>query len=340
MKKLSLITGMPIDVDIKSANGKLLLASNTILKEEQINKLNNFQLDLIDETKQPNTKTSSNKTVTLALKHFIKDTSKEVETIFNATRYSNNIPIMNIKEKILPTIKEMAENHNLFLLLGNLEQNDNYTYRHSIGVAVLATLIGKWLNLNSIDLRLLGTAAILHDIGKMKIPEEILNKPGKLTEEEFQIMKKHTIYGYDLIKNTVGASHKIALVALQHHEREDGSGYPFGLKSQKIHKLSKIVAVADVFHAMTSNRIYQQGKPIYQVINSIKDELQGKLAPDIFIVFLEKIMQSLVGSEVLIDNGKKAKIIMINPSEPLRPLIKVEDIYIDLSKNRSINIEG
>lgn len=335
MNKYNFKVGKSLDEDIIDVDGRILLVSKTILHEDHLQKLNNHKLKLKDE---------SNSETTIEIDrpcdHLILEASKEIETIFNVARYAKNIQLMDIKIKILPIIKHMVDNHSIFNLLASMESNDKYTYRHNIGVAVLATLLGRWLNLNSLELSLLCTAAVLHDIGKMKIPDEILNKPGKLTDEEFSIIKKHTTYGYELIKNTDGASHQLALVALQHHEREDGSGYPFGLKSHEIEKLSKIVALADVFHAMISNRVYQRGRPIYQVIKQLQNDFQGKLTPEYIIIFVQKMMESMVGSEVLLTNGSKANIVMINPSEPTRPLIKVEDEFIDLSKNRLINIQG
>jgi putative nucleotidyltransferase with HDIG domain len=178
----------------------------------------------------------------------------QINEIFQVSRRSKKVPLLDIQRQIIPLIHQTINQPNLFRLFASLKSKDDYTYRHSFAVAVIATLIGKWLGLKETELSELTIAAILHDIGKLKIPLDILNNPGKLTKEEFDLMKKHTIFGYEMIKETAGISHRQALVALQHHERQDGSGYPLGIRADKIDLFSRIVGIADVFHAMTSNR--------------------------------------------------------------------------------------
>ena len=168
---------------------------------------------------------------------------------------------------------------------------NEYTYRHNICVGVIATYIGKWLGLSEEELSKLTLAATLHDIGKTMISGSILNKPGKLTELEYEEMKHHTIYGYRLIKKIPGLHPSIALTALQHHEREDGQGYPLGINGYHIHSFSKIVAIADIFHAMSSHRVYHEAIPFYEVIAQMKENVFGKLNPEILLVFLNKMME-------------------------------------------------
>jgi HD-GYP domain-containing protein (c-di-GMP phosphodiesterase class II) len=191
-------------------------------------------------------------------------------------------------KKLIPAINKISEDSCLFALLNDLQVKDDYTYYHNIGVSIIATMIGKWMHLSAQDLSVLSVSAFLHDIGKLKVPNEILNKAGKLTESEFEIIKNHTIYGYEIINKTIGYSHRHALVALQHHEREDGSGYPIGLKGEKQDILSKIVAVADVFHAMSSKRVYHDAIPYHQVLQKMQQDAFGKLDPIITTLFMEK----------------------------------------------------
>lgn len=204
---------------------------------------------------------------------------------------------------------------------------------------MISTLLGNWLNLDESELSLLTIAATLHDVGKMKVPEEILNKPGKLTYEEFEEVKKHTVYGYEIIKSTYSLTHRCALVALQHHEREDGKGYPFGLKKDKIDYLSKIVAVADVFHAMTSQRVYQDAKPFYMVVEEMRQGTFGKFDPHIVNVFLQKIMDTLVGNTAVLTDGRVGTIVMIHYEDPFNPLIQSGDEFIDLRKEVDVHLD-
>jgi HD-GYP domain-containing protein (c-di-GMP phosphodiesterase class II) len=236
-------------------------------------------------------------------------------------------------------IHQTTEQPDLLGLLLSLQSKDDYTYRHNVGVGLIAALIGKWLNLKENELTQLTIAATLHDIGKVKIPTDILNKPGKLTKDEFALMKKHTIFGYQMLTETIGINHRQALVALQHHERQDGSGYPFRVGATKIDLFSRIVAVADVFHAMTSNRAYRDASPFYMILKQIHDNAFGAFDAQIIHLFLNKMMQSLVGNEVLLTDGRTGSIIMINPLDPLRPLVRLETVFVDLSKESELFME-
>src|SRR5699024_4973525 len=140
-------------------------------------------------------------------------------------------------------------------------------------------------------------------------------------------------------KKTVGTNHRQALVALQHHERMDGSGYPHGIPGDEIDYFSRIVAVADVFHAMTSKRSYRDPSPFYEVLQQMNNDTFGVLDPTITKVFVERIMDSLLGNTVLLTNGMQGKIVLIHNNDPIHPLIKVDDDYIDLRKRNGLHIE-
>lgn len=325
--------------DIISHAGTLLIPADTILTKEHIEHIikHGYYLteddivieEAIDNPGQNQIGSEMVEEATVQMKH-----------IFEFVRYSNRIPLMDIRNKVIPAVQQSVSNPSLLPLLSQLQSKDDYTYRHNIGVAVISTLIGKWLRLSDRDLQILTVAAILHDIGKTKIPEEILQKPGKFTSKEFNHMKKHTVYGYELIKKTVGTSHRIALVALQHHEREDGSGYPFGLKGSKIDYLSKIVAVADVFHAMTSKRVYHDASPFFKVMNQMKQDVYGKLEPKIVTTFVQRLMELVVGGDVVLTDGRRATIVRLNPQDPTNPLVRVQDgEFIDLSQASGVHVE-
>lgn len=255
----------------------------------------------------------------------------QIKDMFQQYRFSKKIPLLQIRQQIVPIIREAIEKPDVFGLFASLQAKEDYFYRHHIGVGIISSLIGKWLRLNETDLSHLMVAATLHDIGKLKIPTEIINKPGKLTHKEFEMMKKHTIWGYEMMKETVGASHRIALAALQHHERMDGSGYPFGIRSEKIDLFGRIIAVADVFHAIISDRAYSKAAFFYEALQQMDEQSFGTLDPKITRLFIEQIMQSLVGKEVILSDGSKGKVIMINSHDPLHPLVQVDGAFVDLS---------
>ncbi len=270
----------------------------------------------------------------------VEESVEKITDIFQEIFHTKQIPMNTIQEQVIPKILQATDHPNLFVLFSSLQAKDDYTYRHNIGVGVISTMLGRWLGLKDRELSELSVAATLHDVGKMKIPLDILNKPGKLTAAEFDLMKKHTLFGYDMIKATAGTNHRQALVALQHHERQDGSGYPYGVEAGKIDFHSRIVAVADVFHAMTSKRAYRDAAPFYMTLREIYQNGFGELDAKIVYVFLAKMMQSLVGNEVLLTDGRRGHIIMIHPHDPMNPLVSFgEETFLDLSKEPSLKID-
>lgn len=264
--------------------------------------------------------------------------SRQMEEIFDIVASSGVVPVHEIKNEIMPAIMQAAEIPHIYHLFYELKSKDEYTYRHSVCVGIIAALLGKWLKLSSEELYDLALGATLHDIGKARVPAEILNKPGRLTQDEYMEMKRHTVYGYRLLRDVPEISERAALIALQHHEREDGGGYPFSLRSEKIDRLAKIVAIADVYHAMSSSRVYHQAEPFHIVISQMQNDVFGKFDPSIMLVFLYRIMESLVGRRVLLSSGEEGTILMVDPYEPLRALIKSADTLIDLRLNRGLRI--
>ncbi|MFF2286571.1 HD-GYP domain-containing protein [Peribacillus butanolivorans] len=185
----------------------------------------------------------------------INGASEQIKNLFEDIRKEENIQletVEGIKAEIVPIIEEAAKNPDIYYLFEEMQTKNEYTYKHNIGVGIIATYLGTKLGLSKESLSDLTLAAILHDVGKTRIPERLLEKPGKLTATEYDEIKRHTIYGYELLKSIPGIPSSIALTALQHNEREDGQGYPHKLKGSNIYYLSKIVAIADVFHAMSS----------------------------------------------------------------------------------------
>ncbi|MFS0781488.1 HD-GYP domain-containing protein [Bacillus sp. 1P06AnD] len=269
----------------------------------------------------------------------VDEASSQIEGIFDFVKRTDSLPIEEIKKEIIPVLEEVTDIPHVYHLFKELHSKDEYTYRHNICVGVIAGLIGKWLGMEGQKLQDLELAGLLHDIGKTKIPGYILTKPGKLTEHEYAEMKKHTVYGYQLIKKSEELPEEIALVALQHHERENGSGFPFRLTGAKIHPFAKIIAVADVFHALSSERVYKPAFPFYQVIAQMNDGMLGQFDPTVLTIFIHNMMATLVGKNVDLSNGKSGRIIMNDPYEPMYSLIHTEnDEWVDLRKTKDIFI--
>ncbi|MFC5407518.1 HD-GYP domain-containing protein [Cohnella soli] len=308
--------------------GTLLVPIHTVLSPKEIDTLFRQGVLLHDEDVED-----------VAILHLVDAAISEIRDIFQSARHSDRISFEAIRERILPVVLLMSLHPDISRILAHLEKHDEYLYRHSIGVALLSKMIGSASGYQGDELTELITSAFLHDIGKSRIPLDILNKPGALTAEEFECVKKHTIYGYELIRQSPGLDENHALVALQHHEREDGSGYPYGLKGDATLRNSKIVAVADVFHAMISKRVYKSSVSFYQVLQEMSRNAFGALEPEITLNFMKRIMDLLIGNTVLLSNGSEAKIVMVSPHDPVNPLVEANGMYIDLSKEKQIVLE-
>jgi putative nucleotidyltransferase with HDIG domain len=323
--------GRMVKHDIICKTGLLLIPSRTIVTRGHLKLLEQHQIDLSDMA------TFFEEPLTQA-ELLVQEATRYTEDLFYRVRINRKIPLLDIRSQLIPTIQEVAKHTDLFEIMDSIKAKDKYTYKHSVGVSVLSTLIGKWMRLSSAELSLLTLAGLLHDVGKMSISDEILLKPGALTEEEYEEIKRHTVYGYEMLKDASGLNPRVALVALQHHERVMGTGYPLRLKNDQLDQLSRIVAVADTFHAMTSMRPYQKAKPFHEAVENLRDSAFYGLDPHIVHVLLENIFTHLVGRTVVLSDGQCGEVIYLNPHEHYRALVQVNERFLDLSIERELQI--
>ncbi|WP_019638364.1 HD-GYP domain-containing protein [Paenibacillus fonticola] len=242
-----------------------------------------------------------------------------------------------VDELLNPLVNELIGQKDVVSLLLLLNNDDNYTYNHSIQVGMLSYYIATWLGYPKQEAYKVGKAGYLIDIGKCKISQEILSKPGKLTAEEFEEVKRHTYYGSDIILKSTGDEIS-ALVALQHHEREDGSGYPQGLSDKDIHPYAKIAAVADVYSAMTSNRVYRSKQELLTVLRELNALSFGQLSPEPTQALIRHLLPNFIGKKVMLNSGEVGSIVMTNQTDFFRPLVQTDAGFIDLSKEREMTI--
>ncbi len=321
------LLGKVLEEDILSASGVTLLPSGTKVTLAHIHKVLNHQL-LAD----PRTKPVD---VVKDLEHAVI----QLQGIFDYVRARHQIEFEEVYNEIVPTVLEVSSYPYVHELLALLDNEDDYTATHSFAVSILATMLGRWLGLDEEQLLDITIASALHDIGKSQIPLEILNKPGELTQEEFEVMKQHTLLGYELIQKTAGTTKAHALAALQHHERMDGSGYPAGIVGAEISFYARIIGIADVFHAMGSTRVYHGPNPAYKILDDMSSGVFGKFDPVMMRLFLQRYMEYLIGARVYLSTGKSGTIRMIHTDNPTRPLIQTDDGFVDLSKTWDVNIE-
>ncbi len=220
-------------------------------------------------------------------------------------------------------IDSVFRNETAAVTLFKLRGFDEYTYTHSINVSILSVLLGKHQGLDKTTLLNLGLAGLLHDVGKAKIDGDILNKPGKLTESEFQAMKAHPLEGFNILKDQVGLDPEILRAVVEHHERYDGSGYPQGLKWTAIDRFSRIVSVVDVYDALTSRRVYKNAMAPAKALSLMFQMRSLQFPADDIDNFIRCIGVFPVGSFVRLSGGEYGIVASANPVRPTKPEVKV-----------------
>lgn len=255
-----------------------------------------------------------------------------VQTRMDATKTLKNtmLHICNnegSKEKIYKIVDELIDeiicNRKIAYGLMDIRAMNDYLFSHCLTICILSVMTGVSAGYNFQQLKELGAGAILHDVGKVLIPDAIVNKQGKLSLEEYTELQKHAQLGYDVLKNCDDISRVAAHVAWEHHERLDGSGYPRCLKGREIHEYAKICAIADVYDALSSDRIYRSRVLTHEAIEYIRDESKTRFDPDLVKLFLENIAPFPIGTMVLLNNHEKALVIKVPREFPARPIVRV-----------------
>ncbi len=328
--------------DVLSGLGVLLIAAGTTLQAHDITLLLEHRIEEIEIVDQ----------ISDQISHQMREILGRDEL---SDRYLHNLTktkrlFTRVAEGDLPHFNEFAESYKnlseinlkqsyFFLQLNKIKGHDEYTFRHSINVSIIASIIGKLIGLSKEECDLLGIIGLLHDIGKMKIPKDILLKPGRLTHEEYEIMKEHTIYGYNLLKQMEGSNELIHLGALYHHEKLDGSGYPDGLSGDEIPLAVQIITIADIFDAISTDRVYKQKDSSFlagmELMNEVYD---GRLNANLVLPFVYYLVEGFVGGTAILDNGDQGEVMLIHVDEPHRPLLRIREQYIDLRKERHLQI--
>ncbi len=217
-------------------------------------------------------------------------------------------------------MRAIDSNSALAVDISTLKTSDEYTFKHSVDVATMSMIIARNQKMSEQDVYHIGIAGLLHDMGKSKIPSEILNKPARLTDDEFAIMKKHSELGYMILKDKKDFNDAISLAVLQHHEKMDGSGYPFGYKEDKIIPYAKILSIADVYDALVTERPYKKSLSQRVAVEMIMS-MSGELDITAMRSFLESVILYPVDSTVSLSNGETARVVENKVNSVLRPTV-------------------
>ena len=292
-----LIPGMMVGREVVSRDGITLLDENACLTKTQIDQLLCWGVQFLCINDERDVK-----------KDFIKKYDEVVEVvkeIFANVQQSGRIPLAKIHDLVDQMISPLINTTEVLDYLYEVKRHSDYTFQHSVHVAVITGVFSSWLNYSDEEYKNLVMAGLLHDIGKICVPLSILDKPGHLLASEFETIQKHPEAGYNSLKSSTGICKGTKLGVLQHHERIDGSGYPFGVKGCEIHEYAKIVAIADIYDAMTSDRAYRRKLTPFIAMKSIEEEMHSKLDTSICLTILTNMRNYFLGIGVQLSNGEK-----------------------------------
>ena len=307
---------------------RLLLPKGTVVTEEHLSRLSSLKaqghclvlepsdvegirLDLLDRLDEK-------------VKRAYLDTYVVGKSIFENLQHGNPVNIKLACEAVDVLIGEIMRRGDLLLQLAANRLIDDYTFSHMVNVAVYTASYGKFQNWGMGDVSDLCLAGLLHDVGKARLPTDVLNKREELTAEELALVRSHPEYGYIELRQISEVNERVRQGVLQHHERGDGSGYPKGLRHKEISRFARVIAVADVYDALTSDRCYRNRVLPHEGAEVlIGDSALNRLDLEIVRVFLSSIVLYPVGTEVILSDGRQARVILINDGFPLRPVLEV-----------------
>jgi HD-GYP domain-containing protein (c-di-GMP phosphodiesterase class II) len=341
--------------DVKGKTNRPIIPQKTVLTAEHINVLNKFLIEHVDVSErlqngtlfQPQAASEEEKVVQpnqpkekvtdvaeLPFKDHYDLVVEQYKKLFDSWR--NQLPIDNlaVRNLILPLINRMDDIGSAVYKLHKFANKKDYFYHHSVSVSILSAYLGKKLGYQKGEWFQIGMAGLLSDAGMARLGEFAFHKEGILNNEERIEIRKHPTYSYRMVEQITSIPYTVKLAVLQHHERMDGSGYPLGLSQEKIHSYARIIAVCDIYHAMTSDRVYRKKQSPFSVIEELQKEQYSKLDIRIVQVFVDSIANFSIGTKVLLSNNQAGEIVFIDPKMPTRPILRLQQGEIVTLSNR------
>ncbi len=314
-----LCSGMVVGRSIIDAEQRVLLSSGQVLTEHFIKRIKELGVAAIfvdDQMGLEESLSPVSESTILQATHTLKNS-------YQKCLKTGRLQIGAVKKQVDCIIDELITNGNAMVGMADIKSYDDYTYQHSVNVCILAIMLGLSKGYNRIQLQRLGLGALLHDIGKITIPIEILNKPSALNNEERIIIMSHPWEGFNMIRSSGQVSLLAAHVALQHHERLDGNGYPRMIKGDSIHEFAQITTVADIYDALVSDRPYRSGFNNQEALDIIEQGKGTQISASIIELLLVHVNICPVGTVVLLSTGDTALVTGENTTEPKKPRVKL-----------------
>ena len=340
--------GMITAQDIYSRTDQLILIKDTVLGADSIAKLMLYSVGGVwvyakegqEQKDDVYTQTLRKGTDFLEFKGIYSNTVKAVQytleqIVLGSAEIDPELLFLDVKSMI----GGARSNAHIFNMLHCIRDCDDMVFEHSVNVALICNVFGDWMHLDEGDKQVLTVAGLLHDAGKLLIPPRILNKPGRLTDEESDIAKMHAESGYEILKGAK-IDDRIKRAALDHHERYDGSGYPAGKAGNEIDIISSIVGIADVYDAMTSRRAYRGAFCPFDVIRIFEEEGMNLFNPQYLLPLLGKMAETYIHHTVQLSDGDRGEVVMIHQQSLASPVVRVDNTFIDLAKSDALKIDA
>lgn len=346
----NLRVGMILGTSIHDDVGNVLLSEGlqlTTTTIDRIEKLNMVSVPILFEIKDfVDPKMEDNSVDSASIEQTIYETRSIMEKSLRKFQFNELLEFEKLKAVVNQLITDILSRDFVTLNLTKIKDTDAYLLEHSVNVCLLSLVTGVYLGYGKDELITLGLGALLHDIGKMFIPDEIINKPSKLTEDEFIIVQNHTTFGGEAGKKIEGLTQESIDIILYHHERIDGKGYPVGVSAEEIPIFARIVSIADVFDAITSDRVYRDRIDAYTAVEFIIGETGTKFDKGIVRVFLKLVGYYPIGLRVALNSGEQGIIKKKNKKKPVVRILLDEHTQpipgyyeVDLNKNPSVLID-
>ncbi|WP_026660310.1 HD-GYP domain-containing protein [Butyrivibrio sp. AC2005] len=343
--------GMVLAQNVYTLDDQLVLPKGTMLDPKAIRRLHNYNIFNVfindDDAKEKTIKSSKKESFGKRLKESrefqdfkraLEKDAKLLETALKKTFTSDEaIKSQSLAAPVLSLFDQNETGAGIMDMIHNLRGYDDAIYMHSISVALISNMIARWMRKSDEEIKMITTAGLVHDIGKIIIPQSILTKTSSLTPRENETLKTHTRLGYQLLKDKDIDPH-IKNAVLMHHERNDGSGYPLGLMGEKIVPVARIIAVADIYDDLTSKRANHEPVSPFKVIEAFEADGLIKYDADVILTFLNHIANTFLANKVRLSNNLEGEVIYINPEYLARPTVKCGDSFIDLSRRKDIYI--
>ncbi|HWR41270.1 MAG TPA: HD-GYP domain-containing protein [Patescibacteria group bacterium] len=307
--------------DIFDSRGRLLVSTGTRLTQKMIQRMTDLGIaavyaknDLWNAVEVPE----------VVRDEVRRKARRSIQSVFDSIQQETPLDVYRVRKTAGLIIDEILANPHALVHLTDIRTLDGYTLGHSVNVCVLSVMVGVKMQYDPSRLHDMATGALLHDVGKLAVPITILNKPGNLTADEFDIMKEHAVRGYEMLrKQHHDLSYPAIHIAFQHHEKYDGSGYPRGLQKTEIHEFSRIVAIADVYDALTTERVYKKAFLPHEAYEIMKNSTYTHFDPELLQVFLGQIAVYPVSSVLVLNNGDIGIVTQVPEGLPARPVVRL-----------------